>query len=166
MSHKHDQNQQELKQPGSDPEIIIQSPKDKDKSILVHKSEIFSSWQGPMPSPDVLKAYNDIVPGSASLLFEQFVKQSDHRIQIEKTVINSNTKLDARGQMFGFIVIMLFSIAGFYLVIFKNQKIEGFISLMVPLSTIVIQFINRKTQSQKEMKEKKEETNKLDNKKK
>ena|ERR1017187_7224389 len=46
--------------------------------------------QSPYPDPVVLKGYEDQIPGSAKLLLEQALKQSDHRMDLEKTVTKDN----------------------------------------------------------------------------
>jgi uncharacterized membrane protein len=42
-----------------------------------------SSWQGPIPPPDVLRAYNEIIPNGAERLFSQFENETKHRRKME-----------------------------------------------------------------------------------
>lgn len=39
---------------------------------------------GPLPDPDTLADFEKIAPGSAQMIFDQFVKQGDHRRELEK----------------------------------------------------------------------------------
>ena len=43
-------------------------------------------WQGPLPPPDILSAYN-VVENGAERLFSMIEKQSDHRMRIEDMVV-------------------------------------------------------------------------------
>ena len=70
-------------------------------------------WQGPLPPPDILSGYN-VVENGAERLFSMIEKQSDHRIRIESTVVQSDNNLAARGQWFGLIVVLaVLGLAGY-----------------------------------------------------
>ena len=45
---------------------------------------------GPIPSPQILQQYNQVVPDAAERIICMAEKQSDHRIDIEKKVVDSN----------------------------------------------------------------------------
>lgn len=62
------------------------------------------TWMGPIPPPEVLKGYNDLVPGSADRILTRMEKQSDHRMELEKMVVPQQVKQSSRGQWFGLII--------------------------------------------------------------
>ena len=49
-------------------------------------------WAGPLPHPEILKEYDRLVPGSAKQLLDQAIKQSDHRMDLERRVTRSDSK--------------------------------------------------------------------------
>jgi uncharacterized membrane protein len=51
-----------------------------------------SSWEGPLPPPVVLQAYDDIVSGAANRILTMAETQGAHRLQIEKTIVNGDSK--------------------------------------------------------------------------
>ncbi len=53
--------------------------KDKSADFQV----IARSWQGPIPPPSDLSAYNDIIPNGAERLFAQFEKETEHRHKLQ-----------------------------------------------------------------------------------
>ena len=61
-------------------------------------------YRGPIPDPDMLREYNDIVNDGAERIVTQFEEQSRHRREIEKTVITGQISESKRGQIFAFIV--------------------------------------------------------------
>jgi uncharacterized membrane protein len=71
---------------------------------VTHRSLRVETFVGPLPHPDVLKKFEDIVPGAAKQIIEQANKQTDHRINIEKQVIQSDIRKSYLGLVFGFIL--------------------------------------------------------------
>lgn len=51
-----------------------------------------SSFEGPIPPPQVLQQYNNIVPDAAERIIRMAEKQSNHRMDLEKRVVCSNIK--------------------------------------------------------------------------
>lgn len=84
-------------------------------SVEIHHKE--ESHSGPLPSPRTLKKYDEIIPNGAERIFSVFEKQSDHRMSLEKTVVKGQINQSLLGQIFGFIIAIVFLIAGIYLVI-------------------------------------------------
>ena len=113
------------------------------------------SFSGPVPPPDMLEKYEKIVPGSGKIIFEQFVKQTNHRHQMETKVTESNIKNETRGQWMGFIIFMI-GVGGGIALLWKGVNIAGYISLFGSLAAIIGMFVTRKSKVKKELKEKKE----------
>lgn len=40
-------------------------------------------WSGPLPSPDALERFDQISPGAAEIIIDEFVKEADHRRKLE-----------------------------------------------------------------------------------
>lgn len=76
----------------------------EDPSLLLKVSQYIVSHQGPMPLPGMLKGYNDVVPGFAAKIADNFSKQSDHRREMEQAELALTAKLQTRGQIFGFCI--------------------------------------------------------------
>ena len=55
------------------------------KTVVTH-TEI----SGPIPPPQVLQQYNSIVPNAAERIIRMAEKQSDHRIDLERKVVDSS----------------------------------------------------------------------------
>lgn len=63
-------------------------------------------WQfnSPLPPPEVLERYEQIIPGFGERVMTQWESQTNHRQQLEKTVITGQTKLQTRGQVFAAVI--------------------------------------------------------------
>ena len=73
------------------------------------------SYIGPIPSPESLKQYNDILPGTAERLVAMAERQSAHRIELEKRVIERQLGDSRLGQYFGLLISVLFLAASYSL---------------------------------------------------
>ena len=75
-----------------------------------------SSFSGPLPSPEILKEYDSVKSGFAERIFTLAENQSRHRQEIEKTVIEGDTKRADRGQILGFILALTLIFSGVFLI--------------------------------------------------
>jgi uncharacterized membrane protein len=51
---------------------------------------VSQSYSGPVPPPDILRQYDQIVPGAAARILAQAEAQTQHRIELEKKVTTSD----------------------------------------------------------------------------
>lgn len=69
------------------------------KALLIQKA---SSFSGPIPPPEILKGYNEVLENGAERIIIMAEKQSEHRMQLENHAIKEQLKQSRRGQNFGF----------------------------------------------------------------
>lgn len=92
-----------------------------DRGAVLRRTQSFA-WTGPLPPPDILRAYENLLPGSAERIIAMAEKQSEHRRGIEKIVINSGATNQRWGVVFGFIIaIMALLLAGYALYEGRSQ---------------------------------------------
>jgi uncharacterized membrane protein len=114
---------------------------------IKHKEEHHS---GPLPHPKILKKYDKIIPNGAERIVKVFEKQSDHRISLEKRVVWSQTFQSVMGQIMGFIIAIVFLIAGFYLVI-NGHEAAGITIFGLDIVGLVAVFVVGKYQQKKSL---------------
>ena len=114
----------------------------KDKEGL-----IIQSYRGVIPPPTAMEGYEKVCPGAADRILamaendlkhkhEIETKEQDSIVRCRDEVLNSEISNFRRGQYFGFVIIVIALIGGFYLVL-NNQKIGGYITLV---STVLLYF--------------------------
>lgn len=59
-------------------------PKKEQKAVMNHLKVQSMNYSGPIPPPDIIKDYENILPGSADRIISMAEKQADHRRDIEK----------------------------------------------------------------------------------
>lgn len=76
---------------------------------VLTRAEHFS---GPLPHPETLQKYEDVVPGAAQIIISKFEQQTDHRISIEKSVVKTGNLKEVLGLFAGFLIAMTAIIGG------------------------------------------------------
>ena len=114
-------------------------PKYKKQGMVVAQQHSIS-FSGPLPHPNDLEKYENIVPGSAEKIIKLAENQSIHRQNLEKKVINSGIKNSNKGLNFGLII----GISGFIVVAYcaylKLQVLAGIIAA-IDLGSLVGVFV-------------------------
>lgn len=88
--------------------------KNQRREVQMVKQQLHFS--GPLPPPEILEKYNNVVPGAAERILKMAEKQSDHRQELEKMVISSDTLNSRRGLCFALVMGMLAIIASSFLI--------------------------------------------------
>lgn len=103
------------------------------KQILLAQSQGFA---GPLPPPEMLKGYEDTLPGVADRIVSLAEKQSEHRrkletgeLQLNFEIVKTERRKSYLGTICGFIVVMTCIILGAFLII--NGKESGGISSII-----------------------------------
>lgn len=123
------------------PNTPIPSRNNHENSVLLHReqhAEIHRS--GPLPSPDDLALYNQIIPNGADRIMKMAENQAEHRQQLEKLALQSNTERSRTGQYLGFI-LNLVALLGFIYLTTTQSVIEGLIGTLSTLILGIIYYI-------------------------
>ncbi len=87
-------------------------------SVPSHRDQVtIASWEGPLPPPNQLRRYEEIVPGAAERILSMTEFQARHRIQMERTVILGDSKRSYLGLGAAFILSALVIIGGIYVIV-------------------------------------------------
>ena len=93
---------------------------------------IRASWRAPLPPPNALARYNDVLPGAAERILQMAERQQeqDHNAQmeaigIERTVVVSDARRAYLGLMAGFIISLLVIGGGIYLIATDHEWAGG-----------------------------------------
>lgn len=96
-----------------------QAQGDEEHQVLAMKAE----FRGPLPPPEVLQRYEDIHPGTAERILQQFERETQHRHAIEEKLVDGQLdiqrdEIPARrlGQVFGLIIALSGIVAAAYCV--------------------------------------------------
>ena len=97
--------------------------------------EVESRFSGPLPPPELLARYDEIVPGMADRLMTTFEKQADHRMKLEMTVISGDTRRAWWGLVLAFVFGMVLLGASVYMIA-NGFEVAGIIVIVTELATL------------------------------
>lgn len=106
---------------------------DKKQVIRLIKQEVFT---GPLPPPQYLKMYNEIIPGSGERILSMAEKEMSHRHDVDDKCINSEFKLRSHAQYFTFFICLIIAVLGAYLCI-TGHNAQGFISIAIAAFPVI-----------------------------
>jgi uncharacterized membrane protein len=113
-------------------EVIGAVPPATTSQILV-TNELFS---GPLPSPDILRRYDQVVTGGATRIFDMAEREQAHRMDMDR----QNAAAANRGQLFGFIVAVL-GIGGGIVLVGIGKPVSGMSVFALCLASLLGAFI-------------------------
>ncbi len=116
-----------------------------------------SRFSGPLPPPEELAKYEQILLGSADRILKMAEQQASHRQSLENSVVHSNIKAQQAGIRYGFVIAMTAIVGGIWLSS-KGLSAVGLTSIISALAALVGVFIYGKFEQKKELKEKSKTT--------
>jgi len=113
------------------------------------------TFSGPLPPPELLAKYNEVIPNGAERIMQMAEKQQSHRHDLESTVIRGNVKSETRGQWMGLTIAVIVLGLGAYLAA-TGKQIAGSIFVGVDLASLAGVFVYGKHIQRKELASKNE----------
>lgn len=110
--------------------------------IQAFKQEAFS---GPIPHPELLQKYENIQKGFADRIINMAETQLDHRVNCESKIVNGSVIDSKRGQIFAFIVAVLFLAAAVILGMNGHDWLAGILGGGTLVSLVTVFLTNKKS---------------------
>jgi uncharacterized membrane protein len=110
-------------------------------------------FSGPLPPPDVLARYNEIVPQGAERIIAMAERQSAHREALEKKVVFGNSSSEKMGAIFAFILSLATILGGIWL-IHDGKSSSGLVAILGNLAALAGVFVYSRRKQTKERVEK------------
>ncbi|RMF68701.1 MAG: DUF2335 domain-containing protein [Calditrichaeota bacterium] len=101
-----------------------------------------SRFSGPLPPPEVLGAYDKILPGAA----ERILKMAEREQRVSNEIDIKLAKYVGRGQLFGFL-LGLVTILGGILLIYVGKDVGGLTSLLAGLGALLLAYLHGQKES-------------------
>lgn len=133
------------------PKLFKSVPKNQREVIA---KAVISSYvkihSGPLPAPEILRAYEEFIPNAGERLMKKFEQQAEHRIELEKLVIRKQMAQSGMGQIFAFIITLAFLLGGVYVSITVHPW-AGVTLCGSSLIMLVAMFLNNKASQKLEL---------------
>jgi uncharacterized membrane protein len=108
---------------------------------------------GPLPSPEQLAQYNQVLPGLAERIVAMAEKQSGHRQDIEGRVVRSNIRNATIGQFLAF-VLGAGTIGGSIWLVSIGRSLEGVSGVVMAIGSLLWAFVSGKRSQRAELDQK------------
>jgi uncharacterized membrane protein len=103
----------------------INEPADKtDSSLLRVRREQY--FVGPLPPPNILKQYDDVVPGAANRIITVFENENEHRHGLERKIVKTESRDSLLGVVSAFILCIV-ALIGCIFLISSGHEVYGII---------------------------------------
>jgi uncharacterized membrane protein len=99
-----------------------------------------AQFSGPIPPPETLAHYNEVLPGSAEKILGWAESQTRHRQDLESRVIDSDIANLKRGQIFAFTLGVAGIAVGAWL-IYLGKELQGTVFGGGTLVTLALAFL-------------------------
>lgn len=90
-------------------------PEEKRDAVIRVARQMSRFHSGPLPDPDSLRAYAQIIPNGAQRIMELVERASRHRHVQEARLVACETRRVTRGQWMAFVLTLCLTSAGLYL---------------------------------------------------
>lgn len=105
-------------------------------AIAALKTSIQTSYQGPLPPPGDLAAYNQALPGGAERIMQMAEREQAHCHKMEKRVLRHNALALYSGQLSGFVLGALGILMGGFL-LYHGKGLGGFSVFLTSVGSLV-----------------------------
>ena len=95
-------------------------------------------YSGPLPTSNEFAGYDKTLPGAAERLLSLAEKEVDHRHEADNKVI----KITSRGQIFGFLAVIL-AIGAVFVSMFLNQPLAAIAPTIVAITGLAAVFVGK-----------------------
>ena len=105
-------------------------------------------FSGPLPSPEAFKAYGEAMQDAPQRILNMAEKQSEHRMIMERKLLNRATTESVLGQIIGFLIAILFLGAAVWLGMNDHDVLAG--TIVAAISSLIIVFVLKRNPKDKE----------------
>lgn len=127
-------------------------PPEERSTVVSRITLLQESFSGPMPHPDILKGYEDILPGSAERILQMAENEQKHRHKQEDRICKGSVEQVKRGQWIALFVVILLTAVATAITLLGQPTVGGIIfgSTIAAVAAIFIISKNRDKNKSKE----------------
>ena len=129
----------------------------KEKQVEVRRLVMTAmSFQGPLPPPEILAHYGQIIPNGAERLMVLLEKQTDHRISVESRLVEARVSTTSNGQRIAAGLSVFFGLIAAFLGYTGHDLLGGSIGVTTIVGLAVV-FVVGKEPGRKALQETEDE---------
>ena len=119
--------------PSPDPSILDGAESSDDRPAVI---------AGELPSAETIEAYEHVLPGAADRILAMLEHQSEHRMTMERTVVQAAARSERLGQLLGLALVLIVFLVATRLIT-GGHEIPGTLLAVTDLGLLVAIFLGR-----------------------
>ena len=112
--------------------------------VVVHQQ----TWTGPLPSPEQLKQFDTVLPGSAERILRMAEQEGEHSRTLQTTALTETTSAQRRGQYFAALTVVCGVSSSVLLALMGHDAVAAILA-GTTLTTIVLAFLQSRDAEKK-----------------
>jgi len=97
---------------------------------------------GELPSAETIEAYEHVLPGAADRILAMLEHQAEHRMTMERTVVQAAARSERLGQLLGLALVLVVFLTATRLIT-NDHEIPGTLLAVTDLGLLVAVFLGR-----------------------
>lgn len=101
---------------------------------------------GELPPADTVEAYEHVLPGAADRILGMLERQAEHRMVMERTLVEGAARSERLGQILGVVIVLVVFLVGARL-IWTGHEVSGTVLAVVDLGVLASVYWSRDSSS-------------------
>lgn len=93
-------------------DLLQNAPSSIPQQLVAKVTQQVTAYRGPVPPPQLLREYDEVVPGAADRILAMAEMQTMHRVDLEATVVKGDSRRSWVGLWLGFALCLGVLVAG------------------------------------------------------
>lgn len=126
--------------------------KEPDSSMLLLHKQREEFFSGPLPPPQIISGYEDVLSGSADRILQMTEEQARHRREMETKRIDADIREALTGMRYALIISVIIIVCGTAIILIRPSLggyISGSLLNLIGVASVVNAFL-RKSDQQKD----------------
>lgn len=123
----------------TDLEFLKNLKPEERKRVVSIVQQMTTNFAGPLPPPEMLAQYNQLIPNGADRLMKLLESETSHRQGLQKTL----AVLSGRGQWLGFFLCLFFGAIGWHLSLNGHDWVAGVLFGTTIIGLVVVFVLGR-----------------------
>ncbi|MFP5348046.1 MAG: DUF2335 domain-containing protein [Actinomycetes bacterium] len=95
-----------------------------------------------LPSAETLRAYEDILEGSADRILSTLERQAEQRMDLERRLVQGAARTERLGQLFGLVIVLFVFVVSTRLIT-GGHEVSGTLLAIADLAVLVAVYVQR-----------------------
>ena len=102
---------------------------------------------GELPAAETISTYEEVLPGAADRILRMLETQAEHRMSMERTLVEGAARTERLGQLMGLVIVLVVFLVGALLIV-NGHQIPGTLLAIADLGVLVAVYLGRQREAE------------------